>query len=253
MQNQDLLFFSATPADLARGWLQDPVTATCTCLICFQGFEEGRIYELDGSLYEARRATEEHVHRTHGDPVHWLIGLDKRLTGLSDTQKILLSCLLAGKDDKTTARDMGITPSTVRNHRFQLREREKQARVFLALMSLLEGMPKGGHSLVDSHRNATMVDERYAITQEEQDTFLAKYFPEGTDGPLHDFPSKEKRKLVILMQLARRFEPGRRYTEPEVNLVLKAAWHDYVTLRRYLIEYGFMDRERDGSAYWVKS
>ncbi|MBJ6950597.1 DUF2087 domain-containing protein, partial [Vibrio cholerae] len=27
---------------------------------------------------------------------------------------------------------------------------------------------------------------------------------------------------------------------------------DFVTLRRYLIEYGFLDRTDDGSQYWVK-
>jgi hypothetical protein len=252
MHNHDELFFSASPSDLARGWLREVETTSYACLICFQRFEEGCIYELDGKLFDAQRSVEEHVRQVHGNPASWLIGLDKRLTGLSDVQKKLLGGLLSGMDDKGLARDMGITPSTVRNHRFQLREREKQARVFLALMSLLEAVPKGGQSLVDSHRNATMVDERYAITQAEQNAFIAQYFPEGADGPIKDFPSKEKRKLVILMQLAKRFEPGRRYTEPEVNLVLKAAWHDYVTLRRYLIEYGFMDREPNGSSYWVK-
>lgn len=252
MTPQDTLFFAASSEDLARGRIRVAASRAWTCLICGEAFEEGRIYNLEGCLYETSRAAEQHVQLKHGHPSTWLLGLDRRLTGLSDTQRQLLSCLLAGKDDKTIAKELGITPSTVRNHRFQFREREKQARVFLALMTHLEQVPRGGEALVESHRTATMVDERYAITQEERNAFIAKYFPEGPDGPISDFPSKEKRKLVILMELARRFEPHRRYTEPEVNQVLKAAWHDYVTLRRYLIEYGFMDRERDGSAYWLK-
>lgn len=248
----DDLFFSATPADLARGWIHDAASATRTCLICGEAFEEGRIFELDGRLYEASRAAMEHVTRRHGQPSGWLLGLDRRLTGLTDTQKQLLACLLAGKDDRTIAKELGITPSTVRNHRFQFREREKQARVFLALMAHLDAVPRSGEALVESHRTATMVDERYAVTQEERDAFIARYFPEGPDGPISDFPAKEKRKLVVLAELARRFDAGRRYSEPEVNRVLKAAWPDHATLRRYLIEYGFLDRERDGSAYWLK-
>lgn len=252
MTNQDTRFFAASSEELARGWIQDPCSRSHICLICGEAFEEGRIHELEGRLYEAFRAAEKHVQLQHGHPSTWLLGLDRRLTGLTDTQRQLLSSLLTGKDDKTIARELGVTPSTVRNHRFQFREREKQARVFLALMTHLEAVPRGGEALVESHRTATMVDERYAITEQERAAFIAKYFPEGPDGPISDFPSKEKRKLVILMELAQRFEPNRRYTEPEVNQVLKAAWHDYVTLRRYLIEYGFMDRERDGSAYWLK-
>ena len=248
----DTLFFAATPADLARGWIQDASGARI-CLICGESFEAGRIHELEGRLYEASRAAEEHVHLRHGHPSSWLLGLDRRLTGLSETQRQMLSCLLTGKDDRTLAKELGITPSTVRNHRFQFREREKQARVFLALMTHLESVSRGRETLVETHRTATMVDERYAVTQAERDAFIAACFPEGTEGPLSHFPAKEKRKLVILAELAKRFEPGRRYTEPEVNRVLKAAWHDHATLRRYLIEYGFLDRERDGSAYWLKS
>jgi DNA-binding CsgD family transcriptional regulator len=246
----DALFFQASPNALARGLVQDG--SAHVCLICLERFEDGCIYELEGKLFEAHRGAAEHVRLRHGHPATWLLALDKRLSGLSDIQKKLFSCLLAGKDDRDTALEMGITPSTVRNHRFQLREREKQARVFLALMRLLESVPKGGEALVESHRTATMVDERWAITQEELTEYTARYFPEGPAGPIAEFPAKEKRKLVILMQLAKRFAPDHRYTEKEVNQVLKAAWHDFATLRRYLIEYGFLDRERDGSAYWVK-
>jgi DNA-binding CsgD family transcriptional regulator len=248
----DALFFQATPAELAQGLVQDADDAARTCLICGERFEDGRVYALEGGLFEASRAATEHVRLRHGPPSAWLLALDKRLTGLTDTQTKLFACLLGGMDDRRTAQELGITSSTVRNHRFQLREREKQARVFLALMSLLERVPKGGEELVENRRTATMVDERWAITEEEFADTTHTYFPEGPEGPLRDFPAKEKRKLVVLMQLAKRFAPDRRYTEKEVNEVLKAAWPDFATLRRYLIEYGFLDRERDGSAYWVK-
>jgi len=37
-----------------------------------------------------------------------------------------------------------------------------------------------------------------------------------------------------------------------VNEIIKSLIDDYVTVRRYLIEYGFMDRNKDGSEYRVK-
>lgn len=38
--------------------------------------------------------------------------------------------------------------------------------------------------------------------------------------------------------------------EREVNEILKGIYPDFASLRRYLIEYGFFERTRDGSAYW---
>jgi hypothetical protein len=105
-------------------------------------------------------------------------------------------------------------------------------------MSLLELAPRGSETRVDSHRPGSTMDERYAITQQEFDTITSNFFPESPARSIQDFPSKEKCKLVILMQLAKRFEPGRRCTEWAINLVLEATWHDFVTLRRHRIEYG---------------
>lgn len=104
---------------------------------------------------------------------------------------------------------------------------------------------------IEVPRSARMVDERFAITTAENEEIIKRYFPQGPDGPISEFPAKEKRKVIIIKQLAKRFEPCRKYTEKEVNAVLEAAYHDYVTLRRYLIEYGFLDRLPDGSSYWL--
>ncbi|WP_236719720.1 DUF2087 domain-containing protein [Neobacillus mesonae] len=34
--------------------------------------------------------------------------------------------------------------------------------------------------------------------------------------------------------------------------MLKSIYADFATIRRYLIEYGFMDRSKDCMKYWVK-
>ena len=252
---QDDLFFTASPDELARGIRSDARISTHTCLICYAQFEEGCVYEIEGRLYQGERAAREHVACAHGSVAAWLAGLNKRLTGLSDTQRLLLECMRDGLDDKATAERMGIAASTVRNHRFQMRERERQARVFLALMTLAgKEMPrrKPQEELMAVGRSAVQVDERYALTRKEYDEILAKYFPDGLDGRLTEFPVKEKRKMAILTHLTHRFEPNVRYTEKQVTEILKTANADHATLRRYLIEYGFMDRERDCSAYWLK-
>jgi hypothetical protein len=142
------------------------------------------------------------------------------------------------------AQRLGISSSTVRNHRFKLKEKQRQATVFISIMSLLQEPP-----LLPPHKGATMLDDRYAITASEREKIIATYFDEA--GFIKQFPSKEKRKIVVLSVLAQKFDPKKNYSEAAVNDVLKQAITDYVTVRRYLIEYGFMQRTKDGKTYWL--
>ena len=71
------------------------------------------------------------------------------------------------------------------------------------------------------------------------------------NGRLRRFPNKEKRWLIILRWLATLFEPERRYTEREVNTVLAKVHADVAALRRDLIDFGFLRRERGGGDYWL--
>lgn len=68
------------------------------------------------------------------------------------------------------------------------------------------------------------------------------------NGRLVAWPAKYSRRLVVLDHIAQRFEPGRHYSEREVNVVLAAIDSDTATVRRYLVDAGFLDRA-DG-AYW---
>lgn len=97
-----------------------------------------------------------------------------------------------------------------------------------------------------------MVDARYEITQQEEQKILSMVFASMQPLRLKTFPPKEKKKVVILRTIAKEFEEGIRYSEVQVNEILKDIYPDYVTLRRYLIEYGYLERTRDGSAYWKK-
>jgi hypothetical protein len=68
------------------------------------------------------------------------------------------------------------------------------------------------------------------------------------DGRLLSIPAPHGKRLIVLRVLAQEFEPGRRYSEPMVNLIL-GRWHpDTAALRRYLVDEGFLDRA--GGEYW---
>ena len=178
---------------------------------------------------DAEKAVATHLEREHGSVFNCLLQLDKKHTGLTDLQRDLLAHFYRGESDQeiVTALDAG-SRSTIRNHRFALREREKQARVFLAIMELL------GQRLTERKGSPGKKDEE-------------------TGAPLKVFPRKEKKRIAVLERAASLFEAGRKYGEGEVNRILEAVCTDYGTLRRYLIDRSFMDRERDGSGYWIKT
>jgi hypothetical protein len=68
------------------------------------------------------------------------------------------------------------------------------------------------------------------------------------DGRITAMPAKRFKRLVLLDHVARLFDIGVHYSELEVNSILRAVFDDYVALRRYLIDEGFLDRA-DGE-YW---
>jgi hypothetical protein len=227
------------------------------CVMCEQEYEKGRIYNENNQLYDAKGAIEYHVKNVHNNVASFLLKQESAVTGLSDIQNQLLSCLLAGKTDKEIGSELGIAQSTVRNHRFKLREREKQAKLFLALMQSIaqetnKTIEKSDTGDVEElHATATMVDDRYCISDKERAKVKETYMDEN--GALKSFPAREKKKVILLGEIIKNFKVNTEYSEKEVNKVLKRIYEsDYPTIRRALIEYGFMDRSEDCSVYRVK-
>lgn len=67
-------------------------------------------------------------------------------------------------------------------------------------------------------------------------------------GRLKSIPVAATKRAVVLDWLAQEFEPGRRYSEQMVNLILGQRHSDTAALRRYLVDGGFLDRA--GGEYW---
>jgi hypothetical protein len=83
-----------------------------------------------------------------------------------------------------------------------------------------------------------------AVYDEEQQV-LRRYF---RGGRLREIPAKHSKRLIILSRLALEFEVGVRYTEKQINQTLKQFHNDHAALRRYLVDEGFLSRER--GQYW---
>jgi hypothetical protein len=80
----------------------------------------------------------------------------------------------------------------------------------------------------------------------DRDRVLAAFL--DADGRLVRIPARHRKRLVVLDHLARVFEPGQRYPETEVNALLRAFHEDVASLRRYLVDEGFLTRE--AGVYW---
>ena len=122
---------------------------------------------------------------------------------------------------------------------------------------LLDGEAGKGYRVrTEALRRAAIPPPGEAGQDEEPgDAVLRRFVSKGR---LLAMPAARSKRLVVLDHLAGLFEPGRRYPEPEVNELLKRYHPDYATLRRYLVDDGFLDREdepapsgsRSVKVYW---
>jgi predicted transcriptional regulator len=67
---------------------------------------------------------------------------------------------------------------------------------------------------------------------------------------LKEIPASRKKRTIVLRWLAARFEPGVRYTEREVNEILRRHHPDSATLRRELIASAHALMRRERGLYW---
>jgi len=72
----------------------------------------------------------------------------------------------------------------------------------------------------------------------------------NADGTLKQIPQMGNKLLIILNFIVDAFAFDANYTEKEVNTILRRFHVDTAALRRYLVDYGLMARESDGTRYW---
>lgn len=70
------------------------------------------------------------------------------------------------------------------------------------------------------------------------------------DGRITQIPVSAGKRRILLDWLSQYFEPGTRYSERMVNLILGQRHPDAAALRRYMVDEGILDRA-DGQ-YWRK-
>jgi hypothetical protein len=89
---------------------------------------------------------------------------------------------------------------------------------------------------------------REPLTEEQQKEKIVRSF--FRDGRLASIPVKEAKRMAILEYVAQTyFENDHVYTETEVNSILRGIYEDHCTLRRDLVDAGYLARMSNGSEY----
>lgn len=171
---------------------------------------------------------------------------------LSDANRLKIVALLA-KDDLSVeqlAEMLGLNSSTVSHHLAKL-----------ARVGLVSARAEGYYSvyqlnlntLTEKAQRLLAADTLPAVAADiDVDAYDRKVLNTylSPDGRLLAFPAQQKKEEAILRYIVRVFEPGRRYSEKEVNQTLAQFSEDTARLRRNLVEFGFMERQGGGRDYW---
>ncbi|WP_274649231.1 metalloregulator ArsR/SmtB family transcription factor [Paenibacillus humicola] len=177
-----------------------------------------------------------HYHKALADPtrVRMLILLAKgELTGLELANRLCLS------------------PATITHHAAKLRtvglineRRDKNAIFFTLNRYFLTQYSRALETLItQSAASEGKEDAMEPLGAKLQQSVIRNFFT--AEGRLKHIPVQLKKKLIVLEHLAGKLEPGKSYTEKEINEFILQFHPDFATIRRELIMHAFMYREQD--------
>ena len=91
------------------------------------------------------------------------------------------------------------------------------------------------------------------------DEFVDRLCRVGSDAGPRSFPRRARDRDIMMKSICMLMDSGRTYSEGEVNELLQewnrdvapAIESDHVSIRRTLVDYGFLERRADGSIYQV--
>lgn len=69
------------------------------------------------------------------------------------------------------------------------------------------------------------------------------------DQKLTTIPKKTKNKQLVFDQIIETFQYNIDYSEKEVNDILKEIYPDFAILRRYLVDWNLLERDKYGNTY----
>ena len=169
---------------------------------------------------------------------------------MADANRLKIVGLLAQRPLSTEqlAAILDLTPGTVTHHLNKLAQvglvrayAESYYNVYMLQTDALHAMAK--RLLAEESLSSVAAEV-------DVDAYDRKVLADFTrrDGRLKEIPAQRKKREAVLRRIATDFQPGKRYSEKQVNTIIGQFHEDTATLRRELIGYGWLKRE--GGMYW---
>lgn len=188
------------------------------------------------------------------------IDLLRFFKALADETRLKMAALLASKprSGEQLAEQLSIKPATVSHHLSKLADAG-------LVISTSEGHKKFYRLRLDAvHATAQQLQSKDPGLLVSADASASKFYPNrvsydeydrkvvkdffNSDGSLRQLPMQRKKFLAVLKHIVRDIEPGREYTEKQINILLKRRHADTASLRRGMIDFRLM--ERKSGMYW---
>ena len=174
------------------------------------------------------------------DDIHQLAEVFKALADPARLQ-ILGAIAAQPMTGKALAEQLGLTAPTISHHMAKLvaaglvtATPDAQRRTYTLNEETLRGLGRTGAEPPVAATGNDLSD-----AERERAKTLRDFF----DGPrLKQIPAQRRKRVIVLQHLLTRFAPDRGYPEKEVNALLREAHDDVATLRRELVDYGYMNR-----------
>lgn len=169
---------------------------------------------------------------------------------MADANRLKIVGLLAQKPHSVEelAAILNLRPSTISHHLGRLSEAglvSARAESYYNMYRLEEAvLEKTARQLLSTENLPASVGQTDAGAYDRKvlNDFLLP------DGRLKTIPAQRKKLEIILRHLANQFLPGKRYAEKQVNEILRKFHDDTASLRRELIGYHLLERQR--GEYW---
>ena len=171
---------------------------------------------------------------------------------LADSNRLKIVGLLAEKSYSVEelAELLKLKPSTVSHHLSRLAE-----------AGLVQARSESYYNVYQLDQSVLQEKAKTMFTQGELSSVAAEVDADAydkkvikdyarRDGRLKTLPSQRKKLEAVLRYVVQGFDAGKRYSEKQVNDILKRYHEDTATLRRELVGFGLMQREGGGGDYW---